>query len=86
MLMESEQEVETVYQYRKSLLEHVIRLGVSDRRQIRWKEVATHFHPKTSGVLNQDFWNLIRWSVADGRSFEETLELSYNKLELRCLK
>jgi len=60
MLLESEQEPEAVYEYQRSLLEYVLRMGVKERREIRWKEVAKDFHPKTSAVLSQDFWNMIR--------------------------
>merc|ERR1719508_726808 len=60
MLLEVEQELETVYEYQKSLLDYVLKTGVKDRKEIRWKEVAKAFAPKTSSVLSQDFWNLIR--------------------------
>merc|ERR1719508_111496 len=60
MLLEVEQELETIYEYQKSLLDHVLKMGVKDRKEIRWKEVAKVFAPKTSSVLSQDFWNLIR--------------------------
>jgi len=60
MLLEDVQDPETMYEYQRSLLEHVRKMGVKDRREIRWKEVASDFSPKTSAVLSQDFWNLIR--------------------------
>ena len=37
--------------HRRELLEHIIRLGVTDRREIRWKEVAMDFPNKTSAAL-----------------------------------
>ena len=37
--------------HRRELLEHIIRLGVTDRREIRWKEVALNFPNKTSAAL-----------------------------------
>jgi len=84
MLVEDEQEVEVTYSYRKRLIEHVMRLNVGDKREIRWKEVAQHFPPKTSSMLSQDFWNLIRWNMKGDRTFEQTLEVSHAKLEKRC--
>ena len=51
MLLENEQDPDSVNEYRQSLLEHVMRLNVSDKREIRWNEVAQHFYPKTSSTL-----------------------------------
>ena len=39
------------HKYRKELLLHILNSGVTDRKEIRWKEVATHFYPKTSAML-----------------------------------
>jgi len=47
-------------EYRKELLQFLLILGVTDRKEIRWKEVATHFYPKTSSMLSQDFWAMIK--------------------------
>jgi len=46
--------------YRKELLQYILDLGVMDKKEIRWKEVATHFYPKTSSMLSQDFWAMIK--------------------------
>jgi len=48
------------HKYRKELLLHILNSGVTDRKEIRWKEVATHFYPKTSAMLSQDFWAMIK--------------------------
>merc|ERR1719233_1194971 len=45
---------------RKKLLRHLLDSGVTDRKEIRWKEVATYFYPKTSAMLSQDFWGMIK--------------------------
>ena len=50
----SVQDIQERYDYQKSLLEYVIKLGVKDKKEIRWKEVAPVFSPKTSIVL---VWN-----------------------------
>ena len=50
MLLER-QEPEAVYEYQRSLLDYVLRKGFKDRKEIRWKEVAQDFSPKTSAVL-----------------------------------
>merc|ERR1719508_49855 len=68
MLLEVEQEPETIYEYQKSLLGFVLQMGVKDRKEIRWKEVAKVFAPKTSSVLSQDFWNLIRHKKCESLS------------------
>jgi len=60
MLLEGEQDPQEKFEYQKSLLEYVIKMGVKDKREIRWKEVAPAFAPKTSAVLSQDFWGLIK--------------------------
>lgn len=65
MLLEGEQDIQERYDYQKYLLEYVIKLGVKDKKEIRWKEVAPVFAPKTSSVLSQDFWNLIRQKKND---------------------
>ena len=39
------------HEYRKELLRHILDSEVTDRKEIRWKEVATHFYPKTSAML-----------------------------------
>ena len=41
-LLEGEQEAASTWRHRKSLLGHVASLGVTDRREIRSAEVATH--------------------------------------------
>ena len=51
MLLEGDQDIQERYDYQKSLLEYVIKLGVKDKKEIRWKEVAPVFAPKTSAVL-----------------------------------
>jgi len=48
------------HEYRKDLLRHILNSKVTDRKEIRWKEVATHFYPKTSAMLSQDFWGMIK--------------------------
>merc|ERR1712002_958908 len=48
------------HKYRKELLLHILNSGVTDRKETRWKEVATHFYPKTSAMLSQDFWGMIK--------------------------
>jgi len=48
------------HEYRKKLLRHLLDSGVTDRKEIRWKEVATYFYPKTSAMLSQDFWGMIK--------------------------
>jgi len=68
MLLEVEQEPETIYEYQKSLLGFVLQMGVTDRKEIHWKEVAKVFAPKTSSVLSQDFWNLIRHKKCESLS------------------
>jgi len=68
MLLENEEDTEAVFGYHRSLLEHVAALGVKERKEIRWKEVAKTFHPKTSSALSQDFWNLIRHKKGDNLS------------------
>ena len=50
-LLEKEMDPEETWRYRRDLLEHIIRLGVTDRREIRWREVAQHFQPKPSSAL-----------------------------------
>ena len=50
-LLEGEQEAASTWRHRKSLLEHVASLGVTDRREIRWAEVANHFRPVTAAAL-----------------------------------
>jgi len=60
MLLEGEQDPEAKFEYQKHLLEYVIKMEVFDKKEIRWKDVAPAFSPKTSAVLSQDFWSLIR--------------------------
>ena len=50
-LLEGEQDAASTWRHRKSLLEHVASLGVTDRREIRWAEVANHFRPVTAAAL-----------------------------------
>ena len=76
-LLEAEMDPEETWTYRRQLLEHIIRLDVTDRREIRWKEVALEFLSKTSAALNRDFWGLIRRSLSSDTDFEDSLKLSY---------
>ena len=50
-LLEGEMDPEETRAYRKKLLKHLISLEVTNRRQIRWKQVARHFPNKTSAAL-----------------------------------
>ena len=50
-LLEGEQEAASTWRHRKSLLGHVASFGVTDRREIRWAEVANHFKPVTAAAL-----------------------------------
>ena len=85
-LLEAEMDPEETRTYRRHLLEHIIRLGVTDRRQIRWKEVALEFPSKTSAALNQDFWGLIRRCLSPDTDFQDALELAYQKLDRQQTK
>ena len=76
-LLEAEMDPEETWTYRRQLLDHIIRLVVTDRREIRWKEVALEFLSKTSAALNRDFWGLIRRSLSSDTDFEDSLKLSY---------
>eukprot|EP00090_Calanus_glacialis_P012502 TRINITY_DN21084_c0_g1_i1.p1 TRINITY_DN21084_c0_g1~~TRINITY_DN21084_c0_g1_i1.p1 ORF type:complete len:552 (+),score=215.42 TRINITY_DN21084_c0_g1_i1:45-1700(+) len=60
LLLEGEQDPQEKFEYQKYLLEYVIKMGVKDKKEIRWKEVAPAFAPKTSAVLSQDFWSLVK--------------------------
>ena len=79
-LLEKEQDPEAVKRYRLDLLEHVIGLGVSDPREIKWKEVAKHFHPRTSSSLTQDFWVLTKFYQQTKPSFKAALEAAHSNL------
>ena len=85
-LLEAEMDPEETWTYRRQLLEHIIRLGVTDRRKIRWKEVALEFPSKTSAALNQDFWGLIRRCLSPDTDFQDALELAYRKLDRQQTK
>ena len=85
-LLEAEMDPEETWTYRRQLLEYIIRLGVTDRREIRWKEVALEFPSKTSAALNQDFWGLIRRSLSPDTDFQVSLELAYQKLDRQQTK
>eukprot|EP00092_Neocalanus_flemingeri_P001623 GFUD01001731.1.p1 GENE.GFUD01001731.1~~GFUD01001731.1.p1 ORF type:complete len:431 (+),score=142.20 GFUD01001731.1:82-1374(+) len=60
MLLENEQDPEEIYEYQRNLIQHVMDMGITDRKKIRWNEIAKVFDPKTSSALSQDFWGLIR--------------------------
>ena len=85
-LLEAEMDPEETWTYRRQLLDHIIRLVVTDRREIRWKEVALEFLSKTSAALNRDFWGLIRRSLSSDTDFQDGLELAYQKLDRQQTK
>ena len=73
MLLEDVQDPETMYEYQRSLLEHVRKMGVKDRREIRWKEVASDFSPKTSAVLvciiDMNYFLIINFFLPQSQDF-----------------
>jgi len=62
-LLEEEQGPEDRQEYLAELAKHVLGMGVKDKKEIKWKAVAPHFHPKTTQML--DFWSLIKRSRGD---------------------
>ena len=68
---------EEVKQYKVELIEHIIKLEISDKRQIKWKEVGNRFPNKTTQQLNQDFHGLIKYFLQQGLSFQESLERAH---------
>lgn len=72
-LLEGEQDAESTWRHRKSLLEHVANLGVADRREIRWAEVADHFRPVTAAALvrvDSTHCNPLNILIAESRLLE----------------
>jgi len=86
MLLENEEDPEAVFEYRINLLEHVAGLGVKDKKEIIWKDVAKTYTHKTSSALNQDFLSLLRRHSHKGENLEDQILDAIHSLQYPNLK
>eukprot|EP00090_Calanus_glacialis_P017672 TRINITY_DN27452_c0_g1_i1.p1 TRINITY_DN27452_c0_g1~~TRINITY_DN27452_c0_g1_i1.p1 ORF type:complete len:1070 (-),score=344.13 TRINITY_DN27452_c0_g1_i1:73-3246(-) len=85
-ILVEDSEPDAILNYRRRLLEEVVKMGAGHKKDIHWTKLAKTFHPRSSYVIQHNFHALIKGGpgsepIADAEEFQERVAAALAKVE-----